>query len=331
MRLLKVQDSGNISITEDLHHNVPPYAILSHTWTTDDQEVTINDIKEQGAQTKDGYRKIDFCRKQALKDGLQYFWVDTCCIQQSSDAELTRSINSMFRWYRDAEKCYVYLSDVSADFDGSNSKWDDDFRRSRWFTRGWTLQELIAPRSVEFFSSEGKLLGNKKSLVKQLHAITKIPVSALQGTPLSEFSIDERMLWSENRETKLAEDKAYCLFGIFDIHMPLIYGEGQEHAYRRLKKKLDGNSYLADRDMTADPSLGYQKREPFSTVPFGRDLSFVNRPEILAWIDKKFKEPAARAALFGIGGIGYVDSVYHCHNNNIDEENRKLLLSTPIE
>ncbi|KAI0902947.1 hypothetical protein F4823DRAFT_620460 [Ustulina deusta] len=295
MRLLKVQGSGNASLTEDLQGNIPAYAILSHTWESDNQEVRFHDIREQIAHTKNGYKKIDFCQKQADKDGLQYFWVDTCCINQDSEVELNRSINSMFRWYRDAKKCYVYLSDVSTKCDGDLLPWEESFLRSRWFTRGWTLQELIAPRVVEFFSSEGQFLGDKTSLEQRLYAITKIPVAALRGAALSKFSINERMSWSQNRNTKLAEDKAYCLLGIFDIHIPLIYGEGQEHACRRLRKELEG----------------YQKQqpEPFSTVPFTRDPNFVDRPEILAWINEKCDGPATRAALIGIGGIGKSQAV----------------------
>ncbi|KAI1157269.1 hypothetical protein F5B18DRAFT_261410 [Nemania serpens] len=286
MRLLKVQGSGDASLTEDLQDDIPAYAILSHTWESDNQEVRFGDIGGQIAQTKNGYRKINFCQKQAIKDGLQYFWVDTCCINQDSEVELNRSINSMFRWYRNAMKCYVYLSDVSMKCNGNLPNWEESFLRSRWFTRGWTLQELIAPRIVEFFSSEGQFLGDKTSLEQRLYAITKIPVAAFRGAALSEFSINERMSWSQNRETKLAEDKAYCLLGIFDIHMPLIYGEGEDHAC-------------------------YQKQqcEPFSTVPFARDPNFVDRPEILAWINEKCDGPATRVALVGIGGIGKSQAV----------------------
>ncbi|KAK8029442.1 HET-domain-containing protein [Apiospora rasikravindrae] len=139
MRLLEVQSSCGVSLTEDLHHSTPPYAILSHTWEGDAQEVRLSDIRDQVARAKRGYRKIDFCQKQAAKDGLQYFWVDSCCMNQDSEVELNRSINTMFRWYRDAEKCYVYLSDVTMERDDGSSTWNEAFRQSRWFTRGWTL------------------------------------------------------------------------------------------------------------------------------------------------------------------------------------------------
>jgi hypothetical protein len=146
----------------------------------------------------------------------------------------------MFRWYRKAAKCYVYLSDVSVrDFDKNNQSWESDFQKSRWFTRGWTLQELIAPPSVEFFSLDGERLGDKKSLEQQLHKITGIAIQALQGLTLSQFTITERMSWAEKRKTKREEDGAYSLLGIFDIHMPLIYGEGKNKAFIRLREEID--------------------------------------------------------------------------------------------
>lgn len=147
----------------------------------------------------------------------------------------------MFRWYRKAVKCYVYLSDVSVgdeDEDHTKRTWELAFRNSRWFTRGWTLQELLAPASVEFFSQEGERLGDKNILEQQIYEVTGIPIAALRGTPLSQFSVDERMRWAAKRNTTKKEDKAYCLLGIFGVFMPLIYGEG-EHAFVRLRKKMD--------------------------------------------------------------------------------------------
>ncbi|KAF2200698.1 NACHT-domain-containing protein, partial [Delitschia confertaspora ATCC 74209] len=149
----------------------------------------------------------------------------------------------MFRWYQNAAKCYVFLSDVSttkqkADSECSELTWESDFRRSRWFTRGWTLQELLAPRAVEFYSREGKLLGEKRSLEQQLHQITGIAVPALQGAPLHEFGIEERLLWIKDRQTKRKEDKAYSLLGIFGIYMLANYGEGEENAFNRLQEEI---------------------------------------------------------------------------------------------
>ncbi|KAF2802762.1 heterokaryon incompatibility [Mytilinidion resinicola] len=235
MRLLMLEPDGGLRLTDDLIRDIPPYAILSHTWGDDGDEVTFKDLMNDTGKSKAGYAKIKFCGEQARRHGLQYFWVDTCCIDKSNNTELAESINSMFRWYRDAAKCYVFLSDVSNfALDGRKAlnqlPWESAFRESKWFTRGWTLQELIAPASVEFFSKEGTQLGDKKTLERQIHEVTGIPIQALQGTPLSHFSIDERMSWRAQRETKRKEDEAYSLLGLFDVSMPLIYGEeGKAH------------------------------------------------------------------------------------------------------
>ena len=245
MRLLRLEDDGNFSLVEFVGNNIPRYAILSHTWGTDEEELTFKDLVGGTGKSKAGYRKIRFCGKQAANDGLQYSWVDTCCIDKASSAELSEAINSMFRWYQDAARCYVYLSDVSVSCSvGGERRWKPAFKKSRWFTRGWTLQELIAPRSVEFFSAECERLGDKQSLKQTLHEMTGIAVQALQGNPLSYFSIDERMLWAANRQTKREEDAAYSLLGIFDIHMPLIYGEGRQKALNRLQREIKDNNLI---------------------------------------------------------------------------------------
>ncbi|KAK6605156.1 Vegetative incompatibility protein HET-E-1-like protein 15 [Botrytis cinerea] len=198
----------------------PPYAILSHTWGPNDEEVTFEDIVNGTGKVKPGYEKIRFCGEQAKQDGLLYFWIDTCCINKSNNAELSRSINSMFRWYRNAARCYVYLSDVSGYSVSGNHKciprlWESDFRKSKWFTRGWTLQELLAPVSIEFFSRERGRLGDKSSLITQISEITNIPRTALEGYPLSQFSVEERLQWIQHRQTTLEEDKAYSLLDEF--------------------------------------------------------------------------------------------------------------------
>jgi hypothetical protein len=150
----------------------------------------------------------------------------------------------MFRWYQNAAKCYVYLSDVSitkrkAGDQSSEFTWESAFRASRWFTRGWTLQELLAPSSVEFFSREGKRLGDKRTLERQIHEITGVAIPALRGTSLSRFGVDERLSWAENRQTTRKEDEAYSLLGIFYVYMPLIYGEGRDNAFTRLRDEID--------------------------------------------------------------------------------------------
>ena len=244
MRLLLRSNAGEFSLTKEFLGDdiIPPYAILSHTWS-EGEEVTFKDLIEGTGKNKAGYKKIQFCGQQAEHDGLQYFWVDTCCIDKSNQVVLQDAINSMFRWYQNARECYVYLSDVSTakrkvSNEPSKFTWEPAFRVSRWFTRGWTLQELLAPRSVKFFSCESKHLGDKTTLMQQICEITDITPPALQGTPLCEFSIEERFSWTRDRQTAYKEDKAYSLLGIFNICMPLLYGEGEEKAFQRLRKKI---------------------------------------------------------------------------------------------
>jgi Heterokaryon incompatibility protein (HET) len=243
MRLLKDDGQGNFILVEHHDNNIPPYAILSHTWGADSEEVSFKDLTEGTGKNKAGYVKIEFCRKQAATHNLQFFWVDTCCIDKSSSAELSEAINSMFRWYQNADKCYVCLSDVSSPGHAINGQsipitLKPAFSESRWFRRGWTLQELIAPASVEFFSREGDCLGSKRSLEQVIHEVTGIAIEALRGKPLINFKIEERFSWASHRETKRPEDKAYSLLGIFNIHMPLLYGEGREEAVKRLRRKI---------------------------------------------------------------------------------------------
>jgi hypothetical protein len=239
IRLLQYNDDGEFSLTTFFANKIPQtYAILSHTW--DAEEVTFEDLQNRTGTKKAGYSKIRFCGEQARRDGLQYFWVDTCCIDKSSSAELSEAINSMYRWYRESTKCYVYLPDVLRTAVNTNDlAWESAFRKSRWFTRGWTLQELIAPTSVKFFSKEGELLGDKSTLERHVCEITGIPAKALRGSPLPNFSITERMSWGEQRKTTCEEDKAYSLLGIFDISIPVIYGEGREKALKRLREEID--------------------------------------------------------------------------------------------
>ncbi|KAF2033038.1 hypothetical protein EK21DRAFT_98596 [Setomelanomma holmii] len=194
-------------------------------------EVTFADLAEGNGKHKPGYKKIIFCGKQAQQDGLQYFWVDTCCIDKSDKAELSMAIQFMFRWYQNATKCYVYLSDGSTKKRKAGDPfieftWEPAFRSSRWFTRGWTLQELLAPSIVEFFSQEWEKLGDRKSLKSLIRKITSIPYEVLDGGPLSRFSIDDRLQWKDGRATKREEDLA-----------PL-YGESAASAFGRLMGEI---------------------------------------------------------------------------------------------
>lgn len=237
MRLLHRLPTGSFELSQFDDDRPPPYAILSHTWYAD-QEVTHRDMLAGSGTDKTGHDKIVFCGEQAVTDGLEYFWIDSCCIDQSSSVELSTAINSMFRWYQRASKCYVYLSDVSFHGPHADQTWLVAFRRSRWFTRGWTLQELIAPSSVEFFSKEHTRLGSKVSLEQEIHEVTKVPIEVLRGQRLAELTVEERMSWAAHRVTTVKEDRVYCLLGIFGVFLPLIYGEGVEYATIRLKEEI---------------------------------------------------------------------------------------------
>jgi hypothetical protein len=234
MRLLKRLPGDTFELTSFDDDDPPPYAILSHTWR-EGQEVTYQELEAGLGRDKMGFDKIRFCGEQAAVDGLQYFWVDTCCIDKSSLSELSTAINYMFRWYQRASQCYVYLPDVSIpEHDAAAFKitWSNAFLRSRWFTRGWTLQELIAPASVQFFSKEHKFLGNKISLEHEIH------ISALRGQSLATFSVEERMRWVALRTTTVKEDRVYCLLGIFGVFLPFIPGEGEVYARKRLEEEI---------------------------------------------------------------------------------------------
>ncbi|CAG9945604.1 unnamed protein product [Clonostachys rosea f. rosea IK726] len=242
MRLLECSDGG-VRLTKFQQGSIPEYAILSHTWGSDGDEVTYSDMVAGIAVQKLGYGKITFCRDQAKRDNLRYFWIDTCCINKDNGPELLASLNSMFAWYKDSKKCYVYLSDVSKSteqpaIDSGTASWELAFRNSRWFTRGWTLQELIAPRSVTFYSKEGHFLGDKTTLESLIHDITRIPAMALRGSPLSQFTVEDRFAWMNNRTTKEPEDLAYALQGLFDIFLPMMYGCGKTQAVQTLRRSI---------------------------------------------------------------------------------------------
>ncbi|KAK7178572.1 hypothetical protein PSPO01_15389 [Paraphaeosphaeria sporulosa] len=233
---------------------------------------------------KDGYTKIRFCGERAAKDGLKYFWVDTFCIDKSRSDELSTAINSMFRWYERATKCYVYLSDVSVpdeviDARAFRRSWEQSFRRSRWFTRGWTLQELLAPPSVEFFSHNNKYLDNRVSLEQEIQDVTGIPATALRDPKLSNFSV-------------------YCLLGIFGVFLPLIYGEGEEYANLRLKDEIQKRQGQGKMDLQDLPIS--------SSLPFPRNELFVGRENQLQAIERTFfsSDTHRRMTIYGLGGCG---------------------------
>ena len=228
--------------------NTPRYAILSHTWG--DDEILFQDaaslprLRSTDISTRAGYLKVWSFMHCAQAAGFEWVWIDTLCIDKSNSAELSETINSMYRWYESAECCYVHLCDVSVpSLDLPNLPEDWDFPETcRWCTRGWTLQELIAPREVKFFSQNWVEMGTKRSLRKFLERRTRIPEELLNGewTP-EDYSIATRMSWASERQTTRSEDVAYCLMGLFDVNMPLLYGEGMK-AFIRLQEEIMKNS-----------------------------------------------------------------------------------------
>lgn len=211
---------------------MPSYAILSHRWDKD--EVLFKHMDTGIAKQRDGFEKIRRCCREAETFGVDYVWVDTCCIDKSSSAELSEAINSMFRWYQQSFLCLVYLSDV----DSSSKDARAAFRNSVWFTRGWTLQELIAPRTIEFYDSQWRCMGDMDALRRVVSETTSIPLDVLSHRwPLRRYPIAQRMSWAASRQTTRIEDRAYSLMGLFDINMPMLYGEG-ENAFRRLQEEI---------------------------------------------------------------------------------------------
>ncbi|KAL4892131.1 heterokaryon incompatibility protein-domain-containing protein [Aspergillus ambiguus] len=232
MRLL---NTTTLALVDIAPNKIPPYAILSHTWG--EGEVVFEDFRYLKGESKPAWtKKIKKCCVQALKEGLEYVWIDTCCIDKSSSAELSETINSMYSWYEKAQVCYAYLEDVAMDVDISQP--GSAFERSRWFTRGFTLQELIAPHDVVFFSNDWFEVGRKSTLYKTICRITQIDEEILlHKKPVGAASIARRMAWAAHRETSRPEDIAYCLMGLFSVNMPMLYGEG-EKAFLRLQEEI---------------------------------------------------------------------------------------------
>ncbi|KAI1371065.1 HET-domain-containing protein [Hypoxylon crocopeplum] len=236
MRLLNTE---SLELKEFHGDAVPAYAILSHTWADDGQEVSFRDFVDlsPSTTTKSGFRKIQGACATARRDAIDWIWIDTNCIDKASSAELTEAINSMYNWYKGSSVCYAYLADVPY-----LGKEDDDplrlFRQSKWFRRGWTLQELIGPRRLVFYSNTWREIGDRSQLASSISAITGIEASLLQGrADLHRVSIAKKMSWAARRATTRVEDTAYCLLGLFDVNMPLLYGEGAK-AFVRLQEEV---------------------------------------------------------------------------------------------
>ncbi|KIO03768.1 hypothetical protein M404DRAFT_144947, partial [Pisolithus tinctorius Marx 270] len=206
------------------------YCILSHRWISGhevDYEQMMNLAKLDNAYeilNLHGYQKI--LKACDVADGhLEYLWADTCCIDKRSSSELSEAINSMFRWYKNSTQCYTYLHDTS----------DFPTEADSWFSRGWTLQELIAPADLRFFNRDWKEIGDKRNRATELEKITRVPARALMdGLSSYSPSFAEVMSWAAERRTTLAEDEAYSLIGLLGVNMPMLYGEGKK-AFHRLQ------------------------------------------------------------------------------------------------
>ncbi|OHF01196.1 HET domain-containing protein [Colletotrichum orchidophilum] len=255
MRLIRASSINNnppnIELVDFNPDQLPRYAILSHTWG--DDEVVYADIRNQNAATKSTFSKVRYSCIQTLADDLEYVWIDSCCIDKSSSAELSEAINSMYEWYMKSEICYTYLSGVPSTVDPV--KTDGVFASCRWFTRGWTLQELLAPAEMVFYSEDWVKVGVKTALSRPLSVITGIDEDILTGLkPLESASLAKRMSWAAHRQTTRPEDVAYCLMGLFGVNMPMLYGEG-DRAFLRLQEEImkqsDDQSLFAWVDLSA--------------------------------------------------------------------------------
>ncbi|KAK5658815.1 hypothetical protein OQA88_1627 [Cercophora sp. LCS_1] len=207
---------------------VPLYAVFSHRWTS--REVAFHDLERVSVccwDHNDSFVKLRNLCSIAAADGLDYVWIDTCCIDKTNSTEFSAAINSMHRWYRESVICYAYLADVPV----------RGFARSEWFERGWTLQELLAPSTVVFLNKDWEIIGTKSSLRKLISERTGIPVNVLLSGKLGEVSAAQKMSWAADRVTSVVEDRAYCLMGLFGVYMPMIYGEG-ERAFVRLQQEI---------------------------------------------------------------------------------------------
>ncbi|KAF5339513.1 hypothetical protein D9758_016362 [Tetrapyrgos nigripes] len=241
MRLLH---TSTYELKEFIGLSVPEYAILSHTW--EDEEILFSDLRDAAARDaatqKKGWQKVVGTCEQASKDGLEWVWIDTCCINKESSAELSEAINSMSRYYRESFLCYVYLSGYHVDRYGypHMEHGNAAFANCRWFTRGWTLQELLAPAgdSMVFFDAEWIDIGTKLGLRKAISRVTRISPDILINGNLGEVSIAAKMSWAADRLTTREEDAAYSLMGIFGVNIPPLYGEGGDRAFMRLQEEI---------------------------------------------------------------------------------------------
>ncbi|KAI6038176.1 heterokaryon incompatibility protein-domain-containing protein [Pisolithus marmoratus] len=318
MRLLDVATMLNLETSFDEEKNVPrmtkvlkefygsdlaekEYAILSHCWGVEkegEHEVLFEDMKQllivsdeerKEIRGRTGYKKIvDTCRR-ARKDGVEWAWIDTCCINKESSSELSEAINSMYKWYANAELCYAYLHDTLG---GCWMKQIESMATPKWFSRGWTLQELIAPKVVYFLDRKWERIGDKADLAWDLSKITGIPDKVLKeglqmalssADDLERPSVAQIFSWAAYRTTTREEDRAYSLLGLLGVHMPMLYGEGK-NAFRRLQLEIIRTSN--DQSIFA---WGCERQSGWSSSILADDPSyFRDCNEVIAWNPERF-------------------------------------------
>lgn len=276
--------------------DLPSYAILSHTWGQG--EVTLQDLDNlKVAVLEKNFAKIEHTCHQAQQNGIDYAWVDTCCIDKTSSAELTEAINSMFHLYASSVVCYAYLSD---DLDPNGGGADAEtpasqLARSRWFSRGWTLQELIAPKNVEFYDRDWKFLGTKVDLSRAISTVTGIGIDVLcDSSALFQIPVAKKMSWAAGRQTSRLEDKAYSLLGIFDVNMPVLYGEG-EKAFIRLQEQIakETNDLTLFAWQAVDVDQGGRRHsapQRYRRILATSPAEFANSGDVVPTSDHRFSE-----------------------------------------
>ncbi|KAI1180993.1 heterokaryon incompatibility protein-domain-containing protein [Nemania sp. FL0916] len=232
-----------------------PYVVISHRWL--DNELTFQDMEDVAgfhkrsedpswAKSQSAAKLKGACNQvyvwslarygsEEHADFVHHVWLDTVCIDKKDPAELSEAINSMYRWYERATVCFVYVYDYQL---GGKSL----FSSCSWWERGWTLQELVAPVSSEFYDRNWTYFGNKIALSQEITNRTRISGNILSHMGnrkiVSDESIGRRMSWYADRKTAKGEDAAYCLMGLFRVNMPLLYGEGSKRAFRRLQEEI---------------------------------------------------------------------------------------------
>ncbi|CAG8961804.1 hypothetical protein HYFRA_00013980 [Hymenoscyphus fraxineus] len=343
---------------KDFFEPIPKYTILSHTWG--DEEVTFqefsHDIDKLKAAQKEGFKKIVDCSNQTLRDGYEYCWVDTCCIDKTSSAELSEAINSMFKWYRDSERCYILLFDITVP-DGEATR--ELLEKSRWFTRGWTLQELLAPSHRIFLDKDWKIIGKMRResnglfplrypyvnlkdsetrLANSISGITDIPTEALYSLEsMEEYHISMKMSWAARRTTTRAEDMAYCLLGLFDISMPLLYGEGGQKAFIRLqeeilKQSVDRTIFAWEDTTGADTFQGLLAKSPAAFFGKGKldDLEHnTNKKTVWNHLDMTIERYPIDADHRDLVSPVHFDKVSE-HDSSVGITNRGIALQLPL-